>query len=141
MGDVKLSLDPALIAYVEDRVKSLFGYDAETNDWNDRLARRMLLAAEQARFVKCVGMDRPIPIDDIYQPIGLKTAAGERYQRALQTDIWRLIQFRDKQTNENRTRWDYIRRSGAREEHVTKLALYPPPHQSRICTLSFLAAN
>jgi hypothetical protein len=99
-ANVKFSIDPAVLLYLEDRIKGVFGHDAETKDWNDRLGRRMLLAAEQARFVKCVGMDRPNPIDEIYQPIGLRTAPSERYKRALQTDVWKLLDFRDDKTNE-----------------------------------------
>jgi hypothetical protein len=75
-GDISFNLDPALFAYVEDRIKASFGRDAASTSWSARLTKRMRLALEYARFVKCVGMDRAVPIQEIYQPIGLQTAMG-----------------------------------------------------------------
>src|ERR1035438_10744685 len=99
-GDFSVNVDPALIAYLEDRIKGVFGRDAASERRSARLTRRMRLALEQARSVKCVGMDRPIAIQAIYQPIGLQTDFTERSHTRLDTDIHRLMAVRDSKTKE-----------------------------------------
>jgi hypothetical protein len=93
-GDLSVSLEGSALAYIEDRVKALFGKDQATVGWNQLLARRMRLALEQARWVKCVGMDSPVAIDAIYQPLSIRIGMQGRSpsSRALQTDVLKLMQ-------------------------------------------------
>jgi hypothetical protein len=70
--DISLHLG-SLASYFEDLARRTFGTDAETLDWNARLSRRTRLAAEQAKWVQCVGMAQPIRIENIYQPIDVES--------------------------------------------------------------------
>ena len=90
MGEgVSVDLGSAL-PYLEDRLMRLFGKDAATKDWNDRLTRRMRRAGDQAARVQCIGMDRPISIANIYQPLRLRTHS-EWTQKPLFTDLFTLL--------------------------------------------------
>ena len=62
----------SLANYLEDRTRRMFGKDADTLDWLNRLQRRGKIGLEQAGWVQCVGMEKPIRIDQIYQPIDLE---------------------------------------------------------------------
>ena len=96
-GDLSVAVDGSALAYIEDRVKGLFGKDQAKVDWNHRLSRRMRLALEQAKYVKCVGMDSPVPIDAIYQPLSLCTKSEIRrtaVAKTLRTDVHKLLQNR-----------------------------------------------
>jgi len=70
-GDVSLDIGGALY-YIEDRIKGLFGKDPDTVQWNQRLYRRAKTAIEQARYIQCIGMSQPVPIEQIYQPLHLR---------------------------------------------------------------------
>lgn len=73
-GDVSIDLGSA-VPYAVERVLALFGRDAISVAAKERLSASIRLAVEQASRVQCIGMDRPVPLDDIYQPTMLK--AGE----------------------------------------------------------------
>ncbi len=69
-----ISIDIGSLAnYLEDRTRRIFGKDVDTLDWIGRLNRRSKVAVGQAAWVQCVGMDRPIRIQDIYQPIKVQS--------------------------------------------------------------------
>lgn len=82
----------SLASYLEDRTRLLFGKDAETLDWLHRLHRRSKIALEQAAWVQCVGMERPIRIGEIYQPIQLEGKEGYRSGVRGQTDVLTLVE-------------------------------------------------
>jgi hypothetical protein len=83
-SDISLELG-SLAGYLEDRVRTLFGKDPDTIEWNARLRRRLTSAIEQARWIQCVGMAQPVPIQDIYQPLDLE-------QKRSTTTLMRLIE-------------------------------------------------
>ena len=57
-----------------DRLLGLVGKDATTIEWRNRLERRIRVGLEQACWVQCVGMSRPLAIHSIYQPVKLRTS-------------------------------------------------------------------
>jgi len=70
-----LSIDVgSLLPYLEDKVRSIFGKDAATLESRRLLDKCLRRAAEEAGFVQMVGMRRPIPIFDIYQPTRLQVS-------------------------------------------------------------------
>jgi hypothetical protein len=71
-GDVSIDFGSSLY-YFEDRLRSLFGKDPATKEWNDKIRKRLHFAFEQARWVQCIGMAEPIPINQIYQPVQLSS--------------------------------------------------------------------
>src|SRR5947209_17977447 len=81
----------SLLAYAEERTRRWFGKDGETLDWLNRLHRRSKIALEQAAWVQCVGMERPIRIAEIYQPIQLEGAEGYRSGVRGRTDVFTLL--------------------------------------------------
>lgn len=82
-GDVSVDFGSALF-YLEDRIRTLFGKDPETQAWTHKLHQQLRSALEQARWVQCVGMPEPIPIEAIYQPLNL-------IARSRETDVFELI--------------------------------------------------
>jgi hypothetical protein len=88
MGDSPISLDlGSLASYAEDRLRHWFGKDEETEAWNKQFKKRWQNALEQGRSVQCIGMHRPVPIEQIYQPVAVYRAAPEWQQRASATPI------------------------------------------------------
>ena len=81
----------SLASYLEERTRRLFGKDPETLDWLSRLRRRSKTALEQAAWVQCVGMERPIRIGEIYQPIQLEGKEGYRSGVRGRTDIFLVL--------------------------------------------------
>jgi hypothetical protein len=75
-GDVSFDLGSAL-PYLEHRILSLFGKDAASIEWQNRLKNILRLSAAQASHVQCVGMHTPIPISEIYQPTRLTLSASK----------------------------------------------------------------
>src|ERR1035437_9063408 len=69
--DVSIDMG-SVIPYAIDRVLSLFGKDFITVEARERLRRRITSGVADASSVQCVGMDRPIPFSDIYQPTRLR---------------------------------------------------------------------
>jgi hypothetical protein len=82
----------SLATYLEDGIRSLFGKDPETIDWINRLRRRTKVALDQAAWVQCVGMERPIPIADIYQPITLEGKEAYRSRARSNANILTLLE-------------------------------------------------
>ena len=82
----------SLASYLEERTRRLFGKDSETLDWLSRLHRRSKIALEQAAWVQCVGMERPIRIGEIYQPIQLEGKEGYRSGVRGRTDVFLLLE-------------------------------------------------
>jgi hypothetical protein len=71
----------SMYPYLEDRVLSFFGKDAATTEWKQRIQRLVRTSMEESSYVQCVGMARPIPIREIYQPTGLiRPADGLQHQ-------------------------------------------------------------
>jgi hypothetical protein len=79
--------------YLEERTRRFFGKDTETLDWQSRLNRRIKISLEQAASIQCVGMEHPIGIEKIYQPIGLEGKEGYRSGSRSRTDILTLIEL------------------------------------------------
>ena len=61
----------SILPYLEDKVRSLLGRDIEHVRARRILERHLRLAAHDCAAVQVVGMDRPVPIFDIYQPTRL----------------------------------------------------------------------
>jgi hypothetical protein len=59
------------VPFLVDGLLSVFGKDAVSVEWREKLHRLVKLSVEQASFVQCVGMVKPVPIADIYQPTAL----------------------------------------------------------------------
>ena len=69
------------VPYLVDSVLSLFGKDVDSRQWQSTLDRLARLSAQQASHVQCVGMREPIPIQDIYQPLGICVSKGRETKR------------------------------------------------------------
>ncbi len=65
-GDISIDVGSA-VPYAVDRVLALFGRDELTRAARERLEKQVRIALEQASLVQCVGMDTPIPLNQIYQ--------------------------------------------------------------------------
>jgi hypothetical protein len=57
--------------YLEDRVLSLFGKDSATTDWQMKMRRLVRTSAAESSHIQCIGMAKPIPIGELYQPTSL----------------------------------------------------------------------
>jgi hypothetical protein len=88
MNDVSIDVGSA-IPYLVDRVLTLFGKDQEAKDISDRLTKQCSVAVRYASTVQCVGMDRPIPIQNIYQPSRLLKSEHDTSTSEIQ--IWQLL--------------------------------------------------
>ncbi len=66
-GDVKIDVG-GLLPYLEHKLRGLFGKDAESVGWAQKIKDMARRATEHAAFVQCIGMHTPIPIERIYQP-------------------------------------------------------------------------
>jgi hypothetical protein len=73
MGDagITISLGDAL-PYVEERLRQLIGKDQASKDTADWFKNLQRVAMIQASQVKCIGMHRPLPLAEIYQPTRLR---------------------------------------------------------------------
>jgi hypothetical protein len=67
---ITISLGDAL-PYFEEKFLRLIGKDHETEDLKSWFRSLQTTALEQTAFVKCVGMQRAIPFENIYQPTRL----------------------------------------------------------------------
>jgi len=71
-GDININIDlESIIRYSMDRLLGLFGHDVLTKLEYEQLNRLMRLAIQRSSFVHVVGMERPLPIKEIYQPTKL----------------------------------------------------------------------
>src|SRR5262249_52711834 len=71
MGDgISIDLGSA-VPYIVDGLLGVFGKDSVSVEWKAKIQRLVKLSVEQASYVQCVGMAKPIPISDIYQPTDL----------------------------------------------------------------------
>ena len=59
------------LRYLEEKAKGFFGKDAASAKAASWLSNLQNTALEQTRGVHCVGMHKPVPFDDIYQPTSL----------------------------------------------------------------------
>jgi hypothetical protein len=84
-GDVSIDVGAEALYYLEDRIRALFGKDEATQTWNATLHQRLRSSLEQAKWVQCIGMAEPIPIESIYQPLKLSTPHSGA------TDVFELI--------------------------------------------------
>src|SRR4051812_32356734 len=66
-GDISIDVGSA-VPYLTDRVLSLFHKDVASQEWQAQLRTLVRLSFERAASIQCVGMHRPIPISNIYQP-------------------------------------------------------------------------
>lgn len=88
-----MSIDIGSLAYyLDERLRSLFGKDSDTVDWLGRLNRRCKVALEQAAWVQCIGMERPISIGEIYQPIQLEGHYAGAVKTRGRTDVFKLLE-------------------------------------------------
>lgn len=72
MGDgVSINLGDTL-PYLETRLLELIGKDQASNELKSWFAVLQQTALVQASSVKCIGMHRPIPLNEIYQPTRLR---------------------------------------------------------------------
>lgn len=82
---VNINLGDAL-PWLEDRVRAIFGKDVASLELANWFKELQETATKQTSVVYCLGMHRPIPFDDIYQPTRLTIKgnpqahnAGESY--------------------------------------------------------------
>lgn len=72
MGGMSLKLDiGSALPYLEEKAKGLFGKDFATQEAVSWLTGLQNTALTHTRAVQCVGMHKPVPFDDIYQPTTL----------------------------------------------------------------------
>ena len=67
---IELNATDALL-YLEEKAKRFFGKDAASVEASKWLSSLQNTALVQTRAVQCVGMHKPVPFDDIYQPTSL----------------------------------------------------------------------
>jgi hypothetical protein len=79
VGDINIGLG-GLAEYGEDKLRRLFGKDSDSIGFRRRIKRRWQLSNDLSRSVQCVGMDRPIPIEEIYQALRLSRATDDLVQ-------------------------------------------------------------
>jgi hypothetical protein len=70
-GEISIDLGSA-IPYLLDEVLGFFGKDAGTTTWREHLQNHIKVGLEYASWVQCIGMEKPLPIAEIYQPTRLK---------------------------------------------------------------------
>ena len=71
MGDFNIKIDESALVFLEEKAKSFFGKDfasLEAASWLNGLQNTALV---QTRYVQCLGMHKPVPFEDIYQPTSL----------------------------------------------------------------------
>ena len=78
---VKIDLGSAL-PYLENRLLELIGKDQASNDLKSWFTALQQTAIIQASNVKCIGMHRPIPLAEIYQPTRLRVKGLNLEKRA-----------------------------------------------------------
>jgi hypothetical protein len=72
MSFFSVQLDPAsALTYLEEKGKSFFERDAKSLEAVSWLSGLQNTALALTRVVQCVGMHKPVPFDDIYQPTSL----------------------------------------------------------------------
>jgi hypothetical protein len=72
MGGFSIKLDAgSALLYLEEKAKGFFGKDFASLEAASWLSGLQNTALTQTRAVQCVGMHKPVPFDDIYQPTTL----------------------------------------------------------------------
>ncbi len=64
------------LPWAEEKVRSLFGRDQITLERKAFLKQLHDTAVEMTRFVQCIGMQKPVPFEKIYQPTKLRVRSG-----------------------------------------------------------------
>ena len=72
--------------YLEERVLSLFGKDASSKAWLKELQKLVRTSAAESAYIQCVGMPKPIPIGELYQPTQLLRHSGKGAEEPINFD-------------------------------------------------------
>lgn len=72
----------AALPQIENRILTLFTKDRDKRDRRARLSKLLALSAEQAKWVQCIGMPRPIALNTMYQPVTLNRVDEQGSLRA-----------------------------------------------------------
>lgn len=67
-GDVSVEFGDVL-RYGEEKFREFFGKDYKSLEFKKLLDRRVLKSLKKASFVQCIGMEKPIPLEKLYQPV------------------------------------------------------------------------
>ncbi len=81
-GDVSIDIGSA-VPYAVDSVLSLFGKDSISVAAKERLEKRIRISIEQGSQVQCVGMDKPIPLANIYQSTKLRSRHHSHFEESI----------------------------------------------------------
>src|ERR1041385_7240579 len=77
---------------IYERGRELFGKDADTQSVRDWIYRQVRIARADASAVQIIGMERPIPIKDIYQQTTLISPSLDRYNPdPIRRTFWDLL--------------------------------------------------
>jgi hypothetical protein len=71
MDGLKVVIDGSALLYAEEKIKSFFGQDYASKEASSWLTGLQTTALAQTKSVKCLGMHKPVPFEDIYQPTSL----------------------------------------------------------------------
>jgi hypothetical protein len=66
------------VPYIMEGLLGVFGKDSLSGEWRTQIHKIVKLSVDQASFVQCVGMAKPIPISNIYQPTNLVRPEPEK---------------------------------------------------------------
>jgi hypothetical protein len=95
MGGLSIKLDlGTALPLLEEKAKRLFGKDFASQEAASWIAGLQNTALTQSSSVQCVGMHKPVPFDDIYQPTTLVikgTAQPQQETYAYQDHVARSI--------------------------------------------------
>jgi hypothetical protein len=77
MADSGITIDlGSALPWAEEKVRSLFGKDQITLQRKSFLKQLHETAIEMTRTVQCIGMQKPVPFEKIYQPTRLRVRSG-----------------------------------------------------------------
>ncbi len=66
-GEISIDVGSA-VPYLVNSLLGFFHKDVASEEWRKQLISLVRRSLDRASWVQCVGMDRPIPIQNIYQP-------------------------------------------------------------------------
>lgn len=93
LAPVSLKLDcDKLVPRLWDRFLSVFEKDAKTQSLKAWIEERTSIAVNQATFVQCMGMHRPVRLSEIYQPTRLKGTQSETFRSPSEGRAWSSFQ-------------------------------------------------
>ena len=72
--------------FLEERVLTLFGKDASSKEWLRTLQKLVRTSATESAYIQCVGMPKPIPIGELYQPTQLVRHSGKGNEEQIEFD-------------------------------------------------------